>query len=306
MDWDNLRYFLELSRVGTLSAAARRLGVNYTTVARRIQTLEKELDAQLFLRGVAGYSLTEAGRDLMPQAESMESAFSTIDKPPEGKREGLSGHVRIGATEGYGALMLAPQLAEFTQQHPNLGVDLLAVPRMVHLSRREADIAITLERPERGPFIITKLTDYVLRLYASNDYLARHPPIRSGEDLRQHSFVSYIDDLLYSKELFYLDEIGKPPHIALRSTSILAQHQATAAGAGIAILPSFAADVDTRLQRILGEQIAFTRTFWMLMPIELKEIARMKATWNFLREKADASQALLMGTSHLRSVSASG
>ncbi|MGG2564540.1 LysR family transcriptional regulator [Pseudomonas aeruginosa] len=306
MDWDNLRYFLELSRVGTLSAAARRLGVNYTTVARRIQTLEKELDTQLFLRGVAGYSLTEAGRDLMPQAEAMESAFSTIDKPHEGKREGLSGHVRIGATEGYGALMLAPQLAEFTQQHPNLGVDLLAVPRMVHLSRSEADIAITLERPERGPFIITKLTDYVLRLYASNDYLALHPPIRNGEDLRQHSFVSYIDDLLYSKELFYLDEIGKPSHIALRSTSILAQHQATVAGAGIAILPSFAADVDTRLQCILGEQIAFTRTFWMLMPIELKEIARMKATWNFLREKADASQALLMGTFHSRAISASG
>ncbi|MCL6691341.1 LysR family transcriptional regulator [Pseudomonas sp. R3.Fl] len=295
MDWDNLRYFLELSRVGTLSAAARRLGVNYTTVARRIQALEKLLDAQLFLRGVAGYSLTEAGRDLLPQAEAMESAFSTIEKTHESQRESLSGHVRIGATEGYGALMLGPQLAEFTQQHPNLGIDLLAVPRMVHLSRREADIVITLERPERGPFIITKLTDYVLKLYASSDYLEHHPTIRSGEDLRQHSFVSYIDDLLYSKELFYLEEIGKPLHIALRSTSILAQHQATVAGAGIAILPSFAADADARLQCVLGEQISFTRTFWMLMPIELKDIARMKATWNFLRERADASQPLLMG-----------
>lgn len=297
MDWDNLRYFLELSRAGKLITAARRLGVDHTTVARRVQTLEKNLDVQLFLRGSAGYSLTEAGRDLLPQAEAMESAFSAIEKTHESQRESLSGHVRIGTTEGYGAVMLASQMAELTRQHPNLGIDLLAVPRTVHLSRREADIVITLERPERGPFIITRLTDYVLRLYASNDYLTRHPPIGSREDLREHSFVSYIDDLLYSKELFYLDEIGKPLHIALRSTSILAQQQATAAGAGIAILPSFAADPDARLQCVLGEQITFTRTFWMLMPIELKDIARMKATWNFLREKADASQSLLMGTS---------
>ncbi|VVQ15755.1 LysR family transcriptional regulator [Pseudomonas fluorescens] len=297
MDWDNLRYFLELSRAGKLTAAARRLGVDHTTVARRLQALEKSLDVQLFLRGTGGYSLTEAGRVLLPQVEAMESAFSAIEKTREDQQESLSGHVRIGATEGYGVMLLAPQLAEFAKRYPNLGIDLLAVPRMVHLSRREADIVITLERPERGPFIITRLTDYVLRLYASNDYLACHAPIRSREDLRAHSFVSYIDDLLYSKELFYLDEIGKPLHIALRSTSILAQQQATAAGAGIAILPSFAADTDVRLRCILGEQIAFTRTFWMLMPIELKDIARMKTAWSFLRERANASQALLMGQS---------
>ncbi|CAD5108647.1 LysR family transcriptional regulator [Zestomonas carbonaria] len=294
MDWDNLRYFLELSRAGRLTAAARRLGVDHTTVARRVQALEKSLEAQLFLRSTGGYSLTEAGRDLLPQAEAMESAFSAIERTREDQQESLSGHVRIGTTEGYGAMMLAPQLAELTRRYPNLGIDLLAVPRMLHMSRREADIVITLERPERGPFIITRLTDYVLRLYASADYLAGHPPIRGRDDLREHSFVSYIDDLLYSKELFYLDEIGKPLHIALRSTSILAQQQAAAAGAGIAILPAFAADADSRLHCVLGEQIAFTRTFWMLMPIELKDIARMKTTWNFLREKAAASQDVLM------------
>ncbi|AYC31563.1 LysR family transcriptional regulator [Pseudomonas cavernae] len=295
MDWDNLRYFLELSRAGKLTAAARRLGVDHTTVARRVQALEKSLDAQLFLRGTAGYSLTEAGRDLLPQAEAMESAFSAIEQAKAEHSDTLSGQVRIGVTEGYGSLVLAPQLAELTQRYPHLGIDLLAVPRMVHLSRHEADIVITLERPERGPFIITKLSDYVLRLYASAGYLAQHAPIQSREDLREHAFVSYIEDLLYSKELFYLDEIGRPRHVALRSTSIIAQQQACAAGAGIAILPSFAADTDPRLQPVLGEQVEFTRTFWMLMPIELKDIARMKTTWNFLREMAAANQGRLLG-----------
>lgn len=294
MDWDNLRYFLELSRTGKLTAAARRLAVDHTTVSRRIQALEKSLGTQLFVRQPTGYALTEAGRGLLPQAEAMESACSAIERDRTERKETLSGHVRIGATEGYGSVVLAAQLVELTRRYPNLGIDLLAVPRTVHLSRREADIVITLERPERGPFIITKLTDYVLKLYASPDYLARHGPIVSREDLSQHVFISYIDDLLYSKELMYLEDIGKP-HLALRSTSILAQQQAAAAGAGIAILPAFAADQDPRLQPVLGQEIAFTRTFWMLMPIELKDIARMKATWNFLREMAQSSQARMMG-----------
>lgn len=196
MDWDNLRYFLELSRTRKLTAAARRLGVDHTTVSRRVQALEKSLGAQLFLRGTTGYSLTEAGRALLPQAEAMESAFSAIEEARTEQNDNLSGHVRIGVTEGYGSVMLAPQLAEFTRRYPNLGIDLLAVPRMVQLSRREADIVITLERPERGPFIITRLTDYVLKLYASASYLEQHPPIRHRDDLRDHAFVSYIDDLL--------------------------------------------------------------------------------------------------------------
>lgn len=295
MDWDSLRYFLELSRAGKLTIAARRLGVDHTTVSRRVQALEKSMDVQLFMRSAAGFSLTEVGRSLLLQAEAMESAFSAIEQAHQGHKDSLSGQVRIGVPEGYGTLMLAPQLAELTRRYPNLGIDLLAAPRMVQLSRREADIVITLERPERGPFIISKLTDYVLRLYASADYLQQYPPINSREDLRSHGFVSYIDDLLYSKELLFLDEIGKPGHVPLRSTSILAQQQATAAGAGIAMLPAFAADTDPRLQRVLGEEVGFTRTFWMLMPIELKDIARMKITWDFLREKAQVSQALLMG-----------
>ncbi|WP_440466212.1 LysR family transcriptional regulator [Pseudomonas sp. YH-1] len=297
MDWDNLRFFLELSRAGKLTVAARRLGVDHTTVARRLQALEKSIGAQLLVREPAGYRLTEAGHGLLPQAEAMESACKVIEKRLAGTEDNLSGKVRIGATEGYGSTLLTSQLVELNQRHPHLGVDLLAVPRALQLSRHEADIVITLERPGRGPYIITRLTDYVLRLYASKDYLAERGPIGTRDDLRDHALVGYVDDLLYSKELQYLDEIGRPLHMALRCTSILAQQRAVAEGAGLAILPAFAAAEDSSLQPVLAGEIEFVRTFWMLMPTELKDIARMRTTWDFLREKAEGSQDVLMGRS---------
>lgn len=295
MDWDYLRFFLELARAGRLVIAARRLAVDHTTVSRRIQALEKSLGRALFLREPDGYKLTEAGRELLPQAEAMESAYVAIASAMPNREEKLSGQVRIGATEGYGTLLLAPQLAHLAMRYPHLKIDLLALPRAVQLSRNEADIVVTLERPERGPFIITRLTNYVLRLYATPEYLAQHQPITKKEDLLEHHFVSYVDDLLFSKELFFLDGLAKNTLVNWRSTSVLAQQEAVAAGAGIAILPAFAAQKDPRLVQVLAGEIEFTRTFWMLMPTELKDIARMRSTWKFLREQAEKLQDQLLG-----------
>lgn len=294
MDWDNLRYFLELSRAGTLVGAARRLGVDHTTVARRIQALEKQVGSPLFAREASGHRLSEAGRSLLPQVEAMEAAFLAVEHAAPGVRQGLHGAVRIGATEGFGNLVLAPHLAQFAVQHPGLVVDLLALPRLVHLSRREADIVISLERPARGAVWVVKLTDYVLQLYASRAYLAAHAAIETPADLQGHSFISYVDDLLFSKELQILDELHLPSQFTLRSTSVLAQYEAVRVGAGLAVLPAFVAAQDADLVCVLPRYARFTRTFWMSMPEDNKQVARMQATWAFLREAAAASQALLL------------
>lgn len=294
MDWDNLRYFLELARAGTLVSAARRLAVDHTTVARRIQALEKQVGSTLFAREAGGHRLTEAGRALLPQVEAMEAAFLAVENAAPGVRQGLHGLVRIGATEGFGNLILAPQLARFATDHPGLVVDLLALPRLVHLSRREADIVISLERPARGAVLVVKLTDYVLQLYGAQSYLARCAPIRTADDLRGHAFISYVDDLLFSKELQILDELHRPAHFALRSTSILAQYEATRAGAGLAVLPAFVAAQDPSLTAVLPQTARFTRTFWMSMPEENKHVARMQAAWAFLRETVTAQQRVLL------------
>ena len=143
MDWDNLRYFLEVARAGRLTTAARRLAVDHTTVSRRLQALEKSIGLQLFLREPGGYKLTEAGRNLLPRVEAMESASVAIEHSLPSMGDGLSGQVRIGATEGYGTVMLAGQLTGLSRRYPHLNIDLLALPRAVRLSRHEADIVIT-------------------------------------------------------------------------------------------------------------------------------------------------------------------
>ena len=266
MDWDNLRYFLELARAGTLVAAARRLGVDHTTVSRRLLALEKQIGQALFAREAGGHRLTEAGRQLLPQVEAMETAWLAVQHSRPAPDGGLQGLV----------------------------VDVLALPRLVHLSRREADIVISLERPVRGAVLVVKLTDYALQLYGTRTYLDQHPPIHTSEDLQAHRFISYVDDLLFSKELQFLDALHRPARIALRSTSILAQVEAVRAGAGLAVLPAFLAAQDADLVPVLPESARFTRTFWMSMPAENKQVARMQATWAFLREAVQAQQARLL------------
>lgn len=284
MDWDNLQYFLELARSGTLVAAARRLGVEHTTVSRRVQALEKQMGQALFAREAGGHRLTEAGRHLLPGVEAMEAAVLGVERSVPAPGGGPAGLVRVGATEGLGTLILAPQLARLTQKHPQLSIDLLALPRMLHLSRREADIVISLERPTRGSVIVTRLADYTLHLYGQRETLARRPLVQQREDLRHHAFISYVDDLLFTKELQFLDALHQPERFAFRSTSITAQYEAVRAGAGLAVLPAFMADRDPVLARVLPGEARFTRTFWMSMPAEAKHLARMQAVWGFLKE----------------------
>ncbi len=293
MDWNNLRYFLELARTGTLAGAARRLGVEHTTVSRRIQALEKQAGEMLFSREAGGHRLTEAGRHLLPGVEAMEAAVLGVERLAPAPGSGPSGVVRVGATEGFGTLILAPHLARLTQKHPQLSIDLLALPRMFHLSRREADIVISLERPTRGSVIVTRLADYTLYLYGHRETLACCPQVVQREDLRHHAFISYVDDLLFTKELQFLDSLHQPERIAFRSTSITAQYEAVRAGAGLAVLPAFLADRDPLLARVLPQQARFTRTFWMSMPAEGKHLARMQVVWEFLKETALGAQTLL-------------
>ncbi|MDO4706553.1 MAG: LysR family transcriptional regulator [Comamonadaceae bacterium] len=282
MDWDNLRYFLALARTGTLVNAARMLGVDHTTVSRRIQALEKQVGVPLFARESFGHRLTESGRQLQPHAEAMEAAFLSIENTALFAREGLSGLVRVGAPEGLGTCVLAAPLAGLAQQHPALVVDLLALPRQVQLSRREADIVISLERPTRDSVVVTKLSDYVLRLYGAQSYLARHKPIQTVQDLVGHTFISYVDDLLFSRQLQFLDSFFQPRQFGLRSTSIIAQYEAVRAGAGLAILPVFLGGSDANLQCLLPQEAHFQRTFWMSMPSEIRHLARVQAVWQFL------------------------
>lgn len=287
MDWDHLRFFAVLAHTGTLAGAARALEVEHTTVARRIQALEQQLGYPLFVREASGHKLNEAGRQLLPVAQAMEQAARGVEHlglPAAAEPTAVAGLVRVGVTEGLGVQLLAAPLALLAQQYPKLSVDLLALPRLMHLSRREADIVISLERPKRGTVVVSKLADYHLYLYGERQYLARKPLVRASEDLRHHQFIDYVDDMLFSKELQLLAQVHKPMHYVFRSTSIGAQYAAVRAGAGLAVLPAFLADRDPLLQRVLPEVAKFERTFWMSMPEEAKGVLRTQTVWRLLKQ----------------------
>ena len=288
MNWDHLQYFLAVAKDGRLVVAARSLGVNHTTVSRRIQALERELGVQLFTRNKIGFELTEAGLQLQDIAHQVESQINSINKNISSENTEVTGTVRIGATEGFGTYVIGPILFNLGKMYPRLSIDLLSLPRIVNLSRREADIAITLQRPTRGPYLVTKLRDYKLKLYASPEYLKLNPEILTRSDLDKQTFISYVDDLLFSKELSYLDEICKPKQISFRSTSIMSQLQAARSGIGVAILPSFMVSGECNLQEILSNEIEVIRSFWMSMPNEFKKIERMNLVWDCLKKEAAA------------------
>jgi DNA-binding transcriptional LysR family regulator len=298
LNWDDLRYFLEVARTQRASAAAKKLGVDHTTVARRVRELETALGTVLFDKSRAGgFVPTAEGQRLLAYADAVETTVQSASEQFALGAQSLSGHVRVGSTEGFGCFFLAPQLARFTGKHPDMSIDLLPVPHFVSLSKREADLAIMLERPERGQYVYTKLCDYRLRLYGTPEYLERHARIRSAADLRHHAFISYVADLAFSGELLYLERAAPNVTANLCSTSVIAQYHAALQGSALAILPCFMAEPDPRLVPILPDEIIVTRSFWLCSREDLRKLRRITSLWDYLREAADANRPLLMGES---------
>jgi len=298
MDWDDIRIFLEVARTERLSEAAQRLRVNASTVSRRLHRLETSLEVQLFERGQLGHQLTEQGQLLLATARQMEQQALTAGEILQGLGEEQIGSVRIGATEGFGSFFITPRLADFCKNNPRLVVELLPMPRFVKLTRHEADMAVTIERPRHTSLVVTKLCDYRLKLYATKDYLNAAPKLECIEDLNHHRLIGYIDDLMFSDQLNYMERLLPDAQPAFRSTSVVAQYAQTCAGLGLAILPCFLATESPQLQPLLEEEICLTRSFWLAAQPERKRLARVEAVWQELKRLAEEQRPLLMGESN--------
>ena len=286
----------DLLTPGTASAAAKRLDVDYTTVARRIRALEEIMGALLFDKSRStGFTLTQDGQQLVSHAETMEGAMQAACEQVSGTGSALSGLVRIGCTEAFGTYFVIPEMVAFQDRYPNIAIDVLPVPHFVSLSRREADIAITLERPARGPYVCSKLCDYKLSLYATPGYLASHAAINQREDLQGHHFINYVDDLAFSAQLLYLDEMVPGATSSLRSTSVIAQYHAALQGRALAILPCFVAAGDPRLVAVLPDELSVVRQFWMSYSEDLRRLKRVTGVAAYLAERARANEAFLLG-----------
>lgn len=281
LNWDDLRLFLAVAREGRLLAAARRLALDHSTVGRRISALESDMGQRLFDRSTRGMIQTEAGSRLLAYAERIEAELLGAQAALGGGEDAVVGSVRLATPEAFGTYLVAPNVAMLRARHPGVQLELAPENRTVSLSKREADIAITLHRPKRGRMVARKLIDYRLGIYASRAYLDTHAPVQQAQDLRDHAWVWYIDELIDLPELRYIDQIKGDARSVFRSSSIVAQQAAVAGGVGLGVLHDFAARQDPRLVRILPEIMA-TRTYWLLLATDMQKLPRIRAVLDFL------------------------
>ena len=273
-NWDDLRIFLAVARGDSLSGAGRVLRMDPATVGRRVARLEEALGQPLFAKSPQGYALTEAGAGLMSHAEEAEQALGQGAEAVRGTGEGMSGQIRIGAPDGCANFLLPQVCAEIGAQNPDLEIQIVALPRIVNLSRREADIAIGVSAPTAGRLVVQKLTDYRLHLAASEGYLAQHPPIRTRADLKGHRFVGYIPDMIFDKELDYLADLGLE-RVGLASNSVSVQFHWLRQGAGLGIVHDFALPAGPGLRKVLPDDVALSRSFYLIRHADDRRLGRL-------------------------------
>lgn len=289
MNWDDIRIFLAVARQGQMLGAARQLQLNHTTVARRVTALEQALQAKLFRRRTNGCDLTSEGEALLTRAEFMESAVLGARADIGNSDAEISGTVRIGAPDGFGVAFLAPRLGALRKRHPSLRIQLVPVPRSFSLSKREADVAITTARPIEGRLVARKLIDYRLGLYASADYLEEYGQPQTAADLKHHSLVGYVEELIFSPSLDYAREVWKDWQSDIEVSSAIGQAEAVKGGAGIGILHDFVARQASGLVAVLPS-LTISRAYWTVVHEDMREIKRIKVVSEFIAAEVERNR----------------
>ena len=296
LDWDNLRYFLAVARAGKLTAAARRLGQYHTTVGRRIASLESAFHSKLFERRPDGYRLTEAGQRLYKNVDALESSIWEIQRNIAGRTQHVEGLVRIGAPDDFGNLFLAKHIGELQSLHPGLKIELITLPYTLSVSKREADIAISVERPVEGRLFVRKLTDFEMRLYATRDYIDAHGPIDGVSDLTGQMWIGCVSGFSSASLPNAATEFDCTPTLRLTCSSFAGQLAAAASGAGVAILPRYVGDQEASLTPILPDVVKATQAYHMVVHADLRDLPRVRTAARYIAQKVAEERARFIPT----------
>jgi DNA-binding transcriptional LysR family regulator len=281
-DWNDLIYFLELARQSRLAPAARRLKVDHTTVSRRIAELEKSLSVKLFDRKPDGFVLTDYGHRLFSIAERIEQEAYSIEPALGSDTSTATGRVRVATMEGIGAFYLAERFAELASRNPGVTTELVTERHLINLTKREADIFISFVHPQGQRLVVKKLGSFRLALYASPAYLDRRGVPASRDDLASHTFVDYIEDLVAIQPVHWLLDVLEPSNVAFRSSSMHAQQNAVAAGAGIGLLPLFSAKANVKLVPVLADEVKVCRDVFLSVHEDIEFMARVRSVSRYL------------------------
>jgi len=256
--------------------------------------LETALGAKLFDRLPTGYMLTPAGERLTIEAEEMERVAIRISSELSEDASRMTGSIRVGTPEGFGNYFLSKHLRIFCDRYPGVSLEWIANPAVVSLTKRQADIAVMMSRPESGPLKTQKLGDYEYGLYGSQSLLSTLAPISSLDHARACRLIGYIPDLLPTPQHDYLREIFNGRKADLQVSNILTQTNATLEGHGLCLLPCFMAASHPELIRILADEIAFVRSYWLVTHSAMRAPARVRAMRDFLLERVETHRTLFL------------
>lgn len=273
LDWGHLRFFLEMARNGSLSQAARRLGVDRTTVARRVAALEEELGLALFERGPQGWTPTPAGRELSAMTTRVEQDVLALARHADARDRAVAGTVRLTTASHLAAHLVAPALPRLRERHPGLVLEVAADQRTFDLSRREADLALRMGRPRDAGLVTRKLSDVAYGLYAAPALVGRSG---RGVDFAADPFVGFDDSLAGVPQERWLEKLAPGRRVVFRSNSTAALLAAARHGLGVAVLPRFLADREAGLARLEGPE-PVRHELWLLVHADLRRSARLQA-----------------------------
>lgn len=284
IDWSDLRHFLALAREGTLSAAARRLGVDHATVGRRIAALEACLELKLLDRRSRAVALTDDGLRIAAAAAPMEDAGFAVERAVQAAKPEIGGEVTVSAPPSLANRLIAPRLAELFERHPRLRLKLIGETRSASLSRREADVALRLSRPAESGLVGRKLGGFGFSLYGAPAYLRRTPP-------QAHAFIAYDSTMDEAPQQRWLMAIAGDRDVVLRTNDLTNQAAAARGGLGLAVLPHFLGDGDPLLVRCEAPRPPVRRDIWLVVHRDLRRVPAIRAVMEFLAACAAAADA---------------
>lgn len=281
--WDDVRFFLAVARSGSLSSAARALGVGHVTVGRRITALEKRLGVTLLNRTPDGFAATSAGEAILRQSAAMESAAIDLERIVAGHDALVTGSVRVTTTEALAHQLVAPAIAALRESHPELRVDLIAGVRSLDIARREADLAVRFARPSASDLVCRKLGEVGFSLYASKRYLASAGIPKRGQGLAGLDLISFTGAPAATSP-FFMGESLEGARIALRCDNPLIQVQAAASNVGIVEAACFLGDSSPDLVRVWPNEAPARRAVWLIVHQDMRRAARIRAVSTVITE----------------------